>query len=554
MNPDWIFPTQDDQLGAHATQVSTDTNFLVNQDAMNTTPWEGLSTSLTGPLSESAGTTDLGANPDLMWCGCAFPGIYCSQHHAYGGLYDGHLSPTSFGSGEGVAYHYDFFAQSEQIPELPQPSEANTVHTDQASQRPSEAPTKRLSRRSKISSTAKHILETYFSSNPYPDKEEVAQLNKKTGLNVKSIKTWFCNFRHRKARDRTIDSLLTLSSGVVEVSEDTKGNSCLVPLGPPSFPEPQAEEKRQRSRMASQSFMSISSAGIQRLDQVSPAHSTNSLERYLATPLEEDAVALAALELLPDIDIAAVERYSRLAQARNSVDWLQGRSDYHKAGSASSVNSGNSAGSWTSQSSINSRGSRRGRRNWARPSGGINKVTKTKKSTTTRNPKHTWYCTSPDCDKDFLYRYEWERHEAAVHHWPHVWTCNVDTDAPTVHKDATSRIFFRQDQFLAHLKSAHPGTDITQNPPGASKKKNPNFNRASLNCGFCLRTLRSWEERQDHIATHLQKGLAKSSWLRKEDVKRKENSVLAWANDESMREARSPHRHGIFFRGSRLVL
>ena len=547
MNPDWTFPTQNDQLGANATQVSTGANFLADQDGINTTLWEGLSAPPTSPLSDPTGVTGFGEDsaPDLSWCVCSFPGTYCSQHHTYGALQESELFLPSFNSGEGMAYSYDFLAQSEQSPEflrLPELSptfppieeidsdifacgRSSPSHTHQEPPRSSEAPKKRLSRRSRISATAKHVLETYFSSNPYPDKEGVAQLNKETGLNAKSIKTWFCNFRHRKARGRTIDPVLPIRTEAVGGSQSTRADSYVVP---PKFTlaqamaEPRLPMTASAASMASMVSlwsMALSSAGLEELNQVSPAHSTNSIERYLATPLEQEAVDSSALDSLSVInsETPVEERYHRSTSAFNSIDSLRERSERHKTGSVGSVASRNSFESWTSQNSINSRGSRRGRRNWARPSGGINKAplpnTKSNRFPTTGPSKHTWYCTSLDCDKSFWYRYDWDRHEMAVHYWPYQWVCDVGMDASTVHKDAASRIFFRQDQFLAHLMSAHPGADITKNAISASMKENPDFNRAALSCGFCYHYSRNWEERQDHVAAHLKNGLPKSKWI-----------------------------------------
>lgn len=54
-------------------------------------------------------------------------------------------------------------------------------------------------RRTKISKFAKTILEQFFSSNPYPDKDELRTLRSATKLKEKAIQTWFSNSRSRKA-------------------------------------------------------------------------------------------------------------------------------------------------------------------------------------------------------------------------------------------------------------------------------------------------------------------------------------------------------------------
>jgi hypothetical protein len=284
--------------------------------------------------------------------------------------------------------------------------------------------------------------------------------------------------------------------------------------------------------------MSVSTESLRQLDRMSPADSTSSLGRYLATPLREEALPSATIESLSETCFTTggspeTESMEKRQPELERQSWIvpdtglllgaqiSKRSRVDGAGSVvgsdSSIDSGNSARSWTSQTSVDSRGSRRGRKSWVPTPNQSTAIasfkTKSKKPVTAEQSKRPWYCTWPDCNKAFQYRYEWDRHEVAVHYWPYHWVCNLGEETSTVHKDASSRIFFRQDQLLVHMKGAHPETRVTKDSASALKKDNPSFNPASLRCGFCHRDLGNWEERQDHVSAHLQEGKPKFAWL-----------------------------------------
>jgi len=300
---------------------------------------------------------------------------------------------------------------------------------------------------------------------------------------------------------------------------------------------------------------------------VSPARSTTSLERYLAAPLTEEAIPSTAIDLLKDNYslilrtgtteqlIAELKRTSKLeartpSTAKMTQSELEALRQYNSrtlkdvrsrarmsralpstndvagsiAGSDSSIDSGSSAGSWISQTSVDSRGPRRGRKSWVQVPNQFNatasaRETEEKSPITTKCPKsRSWYCTWSSCNKSFQFRSEWDRHETAVHYWPYHWVCNLGVQPSAVHKDAASRIFYREDQLLIHMRDRHRRGNVTKHLVSTLKQGNPDFNSESLRCGFCYQVLRDWEERQDHVAAHLLKeGLAKSQWMRWED-------------------------------------
>jgi len=357
-----------------------------------------------------------------------------------------------------------------------------------------------------------------------------------------------------------------------------KTNLTLLDLSAAS--SPRGTQERQALEMPSQASTYVSAERLKEWGRVSPAHSTSSLERYLATPLTEEAIPSIAIEslsetfsqasgpgtreeldarfnrILEELQQTQSELIPKSSRATRSpsplrygtADVVEELPDIGRAGSVagsnSSIESRRSAASWTSQNSVGSRGSRRGRKIWVRAK---NQHTETslaangKERATDAPGKDPWYCTSPGCDQLFQYRYAWDRHEAAVHHWPYHWICNVGTGTDRVHKVISSRIFFRQDQYVAHMKAAHPEVRTNKEQASALRENNPDFKLNSLICRFCGSVLRDWEERQDHVAIHMQKGLPKSSWLYNE----RHDLVSPWAANESLRKAKPSCRLGV---------
>jgi hypothetical protein len=264
---------------------------------------------------------------------------------------------------------------------------------------------------------------------------------------------------------------------------------------------------------------------------MSPARSTNSLERYLAAPLTEEAVSSASIESLTEAhptngcDTGAESDKERQAELKR---WFENLERELKilttplpkhgfagsvAGSDSSMDSGNSVGSWAS--SVGSRGSRKGRRCFVPPPPLFQaspKANENDPATAHQPPGPKYFCTSRNCDKSFWTRSSWDRHESGVHHWPYYWVCNLDEEDQTVHKNGETRIFYRQDNLDAHLRRAHKVAQIITGSMYA-RSDNPDFSPASLWCGFCQSSLPDWKTRQSHVGRHLWYGQLKSSWL-----------------------------------------
>ncbi|KAH3973653.1 hypothetical protein HBI81_139890 [Parastagonospora nodorum] len=150
----------------------------------------------------------------------------------------------------------------------------------------------------------------------------------------------------------------------------------------------------------------------------------------------------------------------------------------------------------------------------------------------------TLFCTWPDCDSRFRYRFDWSRHEEAVHYVPYHWICcmeetfgidshcvlcrgenhtTIDHCSSCRRKELESRTFYREDQLVQHIKRVHRHKDaltvrVTKDLLSLWKCDNPSLSAASLYCGFCGESFGFWAERQNHVFEHLVKGACKSLW------------------------------------------
>ncbi|KAH7088759.1 hypothetical protein FB567DRAFT_317574 [Paraphoma chrysanthemicola] len=209
------------------------------------------------------------------------------------------------------------------------------------------------------------------------------------------------------------------------------------------------------------------------------------------------------------------------------IDVPATRRDNSQASSVGSI------ASFESLRSVDSRGSRKGRRSWA---------TRTP-IPAKRKPAGRYFCTYPRCDRSFHHRFEWERHEEAVHYCPYHWTCcseqGVDEimkhcfvcDKPNVplrhihechfstcaKKPVKERMFFRRDQIQQHIKRhlTFVGSRHLAAPDALLESwrcENASLGEAALRCGFCGCRLSTWAARNDHVFRHFQAGLRKSQW------------------------------------------
>lgn len=152
-----------------------------------------------------------------------------------------------------------------------------------------------------------------------------------------------------------------------------------------------------------------------------------------------------------------------------------------------------------------------------------------------------FYCTF--CPKSFSGRYEWNRHEEAVHIPQRLWVCNADENDrlatsgscpycdkmnPTFqhledHKHSqckdrpeSDRTFLRKDHLTQHLLSFHGCTKkahalaTIESCQQVAEPLEPSH--PSLHCGFCGYHSFSWEERVEHIASHFKMKIDLLEW------------------------------------------
>lgn len=212
---------------------------------------------------------------------------------------------------------------------------------------------------------------------------------------------------------------------------------------------------------------------------------------------------------------------------------------------------GSSTESNSSYLSFVSRGSRQGRRRWAQrtafpyPSPTKHRSSSGTSERQTSRPnreKGSMFCTWSGCTAKFRTRYDWARHEEAVHYYPYHWVCCLEEANPTVlatcfvcdaenvtlehiayvhfgkcvTQNRADRTFFRSDQLSQHIKGVHLAAKTKCRLPkdvlDAWRIDNPSLLPSALFCGFCWTTFSTWAERQDHVFGHFQKGATKCDW------------------------------------------
>jgi hypothetical protein len=285
----------------------------------------------------------------------------------------------------------------------------------------------------------------------------------------------------------------------------------LSPLGPPSEP--------------------VSVKNLKALDRISPPPVNVSLDRYLASSRTDEPVATQILQSNPATQLAPLPI--------NIPTLNRSDSDVNSVGSAQSIASGGSF------RSTDSRGSRQGRRGWTKPTSSNNaqaifeypQLSKTTKS-------KRYFCTWPDCDCTFAHRFEWARHEEAVHYCPYHWVCCSEQNSEFILRDcwfcdATNvtlrhvakehlstctrkctqqRTFLREDLFVAHLRR-HLDKASYKNVGSKCrvlarrwKEDNLAMDPRALHCGICGKTFMTWAERSFHVRKHMEGGVTKAAW------------------------------------------
>lgn len=274
----------------------------------------------------------------------------------------------------------------------------------------------------------------------------------------------------------------------------------------------------------------ISSTNLESLDSLPAELSQSPMDRYLSSSSEDEALPAGFEHSLgPLLDTPSESEAAESERIRYVYPRSERRATRRKVPSVfnsdhSSVGSNSSMGSYRSN---DSRGTRRGRRNW---SANLHGTSESKPP-----PQwHRYYCTWTGCHATFKHRYEWSRHEEAIHHCPYRWVCCADLASVmplrvclicesandslghlvNVHfsacasKTLEERTFYRQGQLAQHIKRAHYEKSPYKVPESLLEKwksDNPAFKESSLRCLICGNVSQTWTERQDHVSSHFKK-------------------------------------------------
>ncbi|KAE8164127.1 hypothetical protein BDV40DRAFT_122753 [Aspergillus tamarii] len=334
----------------------------------------------------------------------------------------------------------------------------------------------------RFSTTAVSILQSWLEQHqdyPYPTEQEKEQLGRETGLDITQISNWFTNARRR----RIVGSEFTPQAHHAD-------NSLLSPL-----------------------------------------------ERWQNSPPESEPAAtsdiLRALEDIPytsDGGVTYPAHRDAVSSNSSSASFLVG------APSISSYEHSQSSGSDISFNRSN--------RTLQRPPTPIVNTRPRRRRRKPPHPNETWnkrkskgqrpyQCTF--CSDTFNTKYDWQRHEKALHLPVDRWICapqgglievdgthicvfcqapDVDFNHLEVHgylacreKSSEQRTFTRKDHLRQHLRLTH---NVDYHP--SMEQWRDSLTRIKSRCGFCEARFETWPERVDHVADHFKKGADMIQW------------------------------------------
>jgi len=331
---------------------------------------------------------------------------------------------------------------------------------------------------------------------PYPNEDEMIDLQRRTGLNKAQLTNWFANARRRgKVQGtRPVSPQVTIQTNPMEIMQR------------PGTPAIRSE-----------------------------SHNKDPLQRWVDSPPEHEPATAHAIAK------AMASNSRRSSQERGDPStwtnpWL---SPYAKS-SASSAATSQSSGEFSayqssgSQSSMKIRGPRKKRASRRRH-------LEQHSVTETMMPYQCTFCTEV-----FKTKYDWQRHEKSLHLPLEKWICalhgprgpkeTLDTlDASKTsetccvfcgevtpsdshleghhysacqERSLEERTFHRKDHLVQHLRLVH-GAKFAQWSMARWMLPMPNI---KSRCGFCSISLGTWEERTDHIAEHFKSGATMAKW------------------------------------------
>ncbi|KAL5119953.1 hypothetical protein ACEQ8H_002051 [Pleosporales sp. CAS-2024a] len=338
------------------------------------------------------------------------------------------------------------------------------------------------------------VLKTWLAAhqhNPYPRDDDIMLLQQRTGLNQAQLANWFANARRRgkaqNARPAT-PRVRNHSSNPIEI-----------------IPRPGTPALQQDSRLK------------------------DPLQRWVDSPPEHEPADVG--------DIARAMAFG--PQKVSYVNNIQGFSyAFDDEWQSSHMSSASSA--CTSQSSDNSAHHSSGSQSSLK----VRKKARKKRTARRRpllthlvaNPSSPYECTF--CTETFKTRYDWQRHEKALHLPLEKWVCALhgpravkanaaelccvfcgevnpqDAHIESHHytlcqeRDPDERAFHRKDHLVQHLRLVHQA----KFEPWSMKDWMVPMPDINSRCGFCGFEMTKWEERTDHLAEHFKMGASMRDW------------------------------------------
>lgn len=389
----------------------------------------------------------------------------------------------------------------------------------------------------RIPPEARKYLEDYYARTPYPAAWEYDIIAHDTRLEKKKVQNWFNRTRSRQPAADDADTT------IAQVSSRPKSDR-------------------------------LSKDSLEKLLEDFDPNLQPPLEAWMASSMQSEPVAVAAIEA------AVAKRNSEEGLSwgpsqTTSLSMMSRAASMHSSWAASS---GGSAATWLTKYSSSSIGSnfstlsrtrRKGRKRIPTaqtdpyPNSQDRKATQKARASKSANGVYSaapenerqerpYFCTF--CGTSFKHQYEWSRHEQSVHIQRSTWVCcgvpevffnecpfcatpSPDNDHLETHGFFTcksqpeeNRTFYRKDNFISHLHSAHFSKHRHPNPHlGCSKgsgfgcsalaerwrRPAPALPKGdpALHCGFCGEWFNSWAERRTHVASYFSvRGFDLSTW------------------------------------------
>ncbi|OGM50948.1 putative homeobox protein meis [Aspergillus bombycis] len=334
----------------------------------------------------------------------------------------------------------------------------------------------------RFSTTAVSIMRSWLNQHqdyPYPTEQEKEQLKCETGLDVTQISNWFTNARRR----RVVGSKLTTETHHAD-------NSLLSPLERWQNSPPESEPAETCDILRALEDIPYTSDG----NVTYPAH--------------RDAVSSNSSSASFVVGVPSISSYEHSQSSSSDI----------------SLNRSNRPSQRPPTPVVNIRPRRR-RRKPPHPNEAKNK----------RNSKgqRPYQCTF--CSDTFNTKYDWQRHEKALHLPVDRWACapqgglievdgtrvcvfcqapDVDCDHLETHdylacreKSSEQRTFTRKDHLRQHLKLTHY---VDYHP--SMEQWRESLTHIKSRCGFCNARFDTWPERVDHVADHFKKGADMVQW------------------------------------------